>query len=349
MKKNIFYIVLIALLLITNSYGQEQTFEQKSKALAMQIDEIVAKEKKALRATIKSIENQYNNDEISYAEATTLKDEATTASANKIKVKVAAVEAQLHDLVQGRLDSNISKQDSLENDTSYLIEITTKDGIKIRKSKQKKNKRTYSYNTLAFGFNNLVKDGVLQDDVFKFGNSGFFEYGINYKTRMLKNSGLLHINYGLSLRYNRLVPKDNNYFVANNTNTSLQVYPNELKKATFKNVQLVLPVYFEFDLSKPKMEDDIKIFRRNRSFRFGFGGFAGVNIKSKQILKYKLDGKRHREKTKGEYNVNHLIYGLQAQIGHKGTSFYVKYDMNDLFKNDFSGEKNISFGIKFDL
>ena len=348
MKNKIIYLTAILFFAITTSYAQEQTFEEKAKLLSEQIDAVVAQEKSALKKTILDIETRYNDDEITYEDAKALKDEATTATAKKIKTKVTAIEDQIHDLVQHRLDENIAKQDSINKTTNYILTLG-EDGLKIRKTKEKKNKRTHSYNVMAFGFNNLMKEGALQDDTFKFANSGFFEYGTNYKTRVFKNSGLLYINYGLSLRYNRLVPKNNNYFVAAGTNTSLQNYPITLRKATFKNVQLVVPVYFEFDWSKSKIEDDVTIFRRNRSLRFGFGGFAGVNIKSKQILKYKLDGKRVREKAKGDYNVNSFVYGLQAQLGYKDTSFYVKYDMNDLFKNDFSGQKNISFGVKFDL
>ena len=350
MKNYILKITVLALLFVNISYAQndKQSFETKAKLLSEQIDAIVAKEKAALKVTIQNIEDQYNNDEISYEDAKAQKDEATAASAKKIKVKVAAVESKLHDLVQHRLDENIAKQDSLDNDGNFVFSINEK-GVKIRRAKEKKNKRTYSYDILAFGYNNLMLDGALQDDIFKFGKSGFFEYGLNYKTRLFKNSGLLYVNYGLSFRYNRLVPKNNQYFVANNTNTSLQPFATDLRKATLKNVQLVVPVFFEFDFSKSKIEDDITVYRRNRAFRFGFGGYAGVNMKSKQILKYKLDGKRIREKSKGDYNVNSLIYGLQAQVGYKNTSFYAKYDMNDLFKNDFSGQKNISFGVKFDL
>ena len=348
MKNRIIYIVTVALLMITTSYGQTQTFEEKAKALSTQIDEIVAKEKDALKSEIRDIESRYNDDEISYEDANALKDVATAKTAQSIKDQVTVVENQLHDLVQHRLNTDIAKQDSITNSGKFIISID-KDGLKIIKEKERKNKRTYSYTVLAFGFNNLMKDGVLQDNTFKFANSGFFEYGHNYKTRVFKNSGLLYINYGLLLRYNRLVPTDNTYFVANTSNTTLQTFPTELRKATLKNVQLVVPVYFEFDLSKSKMEGDKIIFRRNRALRFGFGGFAGVNFKSKQVLKYKLDGKRIRDKSKGDYNVNALVYGLQAQIGYRDTSFYVKYDMNDLFKNNFVGQKNISFGVKFDL
>jgi hypothetical protein len=348
MKKNIIYLVILALFMVTASYGQTQTFEEKAKALSVQIDKIVVKEKDALKTTIRTIESRYNDDEISYEDANALKEAATAKTAQNIKDQVAVVENQLHDLVQHRLDTDIAEQDSITKSTNFILSID-KEGFKIKKSHKKKNKRTYSYTVLAFGFNNLIKDGALQDDTFKFANSGFFEYGHNYKTRVFKNSGLLYLNYGLSLRYNRLVPKDNKYFVANTSNTSLQTYPTELRKATFKNVQLVAPVYFEFDLSKPKIEEDKTIYRRNRGLRFGLGGFAGVNFKSKQVLKYKLDGKRIRDKSKGDYNVNALVYGLQAQIGYRDVSFYAKYDMNDLFKNDFVGQKNISFGLKFDL
>jgi hypothetical protein len=348
MTKIITHIIIVLLLFIGTTYAQNKTFEERAKQLSIKIDSITTKERKLLKKEIKNIEKLYNKDEITIEEAEQRKADVTNLVANKIKTEVAKVEESLHNLVQNRVDNKIET----ENDGETIRFSIGTNGFKIKTSRDRKNKRTYSYTVLAFGLNNLMNDGNLnsiQDSEFEFGGSRFFEFGINYKTRIFKDATIPHINYGLSVRYNNLRFKEDKFFATNGNQTFIENHPLSLKKSNFKNVQLVVPVFLEFDFSKPKMKDDEKIFRRNRNVRFGFGGFGGINLKSKQVLKYKLDGKRVKEKTKGDFNVNKFVYGLNAFIGYKDTSFYVKYDLQDLFKDSFKDQKNISFGVRFDL
>ena len=47
------------------------------------------------------------------------------------------------------------------------------------------------------------------------------------------------------------------------------------------------------------------------------------------------------------FNMNTFNYGISSYIGYKSTSFYVKYDLNPLFKD--TETRNISMGIRLDL
>jgi hypothetical protein len=347
MTKTITHIIIIILLFVGNTFAQNPTFEEKAKQLSIKIDSITIAEKKLLKKDIRAIEKLYNNNKITLEEAEQQKIDATSLHANNIKTEVAKIETELHDLVQNRVDNKVVS----ENSNKIVFEIS-KDGVKIFKQNQKKNRRTYPYTVLAFGLNNLVNDddiNSIQDTEFEFGGSRFFEFGINYKTRIFKQASVPYINYGLSVRYNNLRFKDDKFFITDENQTIIAEHPQSLKKSNFKNVQLVVPVMLELDFSKPKIKDGKKIFRRNRNFRFGFGGFGGINLKSKQVLKYRLDGKRIKDKTRGDFNVNNFVYGLNAFIGWDDTSFYVKYDLQDLFKDSFKDQKNISFGVRFDL
>ncbi len=282
------------------------------------------------------------------------KQQAAKLHADIISQEIAKIEEEVHVLVQTKVDNGFIKKPA---HPSVSVEIgdrgfTITEGDDVIYYNHRKKKRTYSNLVLAYGLNNLVLDGDLnsiQDSDFQFGRSRFFELGINYKTRILKTGSVPYINYGLSLRYNNLRPKSDQFFVTNGNDTYLETHEHNLKKTNFRNVQLVVPVFLEFDFSKPKTEKEKTIYRRNRGFRLGFGGFGGVNLKSKQVLKYKLDGKRIKEKMKGDFNVNKFVYGLNALIGYKDTSFYVKYDLQDLFKDSFKDQKNLSFGVRFDL
>jgi len=310
------------------------------KDLSSQIDKVIDTEKTLLKNEIKAIEKRYNNDEITFEEAEEQKKAASTLHANNIKNKVASIEEQVHNLVQGKVTNKLTnnkdnyKHNSIVKDFGFTSDSTYY-------------KRTSPYFVLSLGVSNMIDGGNFNKNL-KW-NSGFAELGINYKTRIFKKSSLLYINYGLSYRENNYKPKDNQYFVTSGNNTSLTTHTSELKRSKFTTSQLVVPVFFEMDFSKPKIKNGKKYFRKNAAFRFGLGGFAGFNIGSKQYIKYKADGKKVKITSKGNYNVNDFVYGIQALIGYRDTSFYVKYDMQDVFTNSFTNQKNISFGVRFDL
>jgi hypothetical protein len=115
-------------------------------------------------------------------------------------------------------------------------------------------------------------------------------------------------------------------------------------------VNLVVPIHFELDFTKPKIVNDNKIFKSHDGFRIGFGGFAGVNVKTKQILKFDDSlGNSVTQRSKGNYNTNDFVYGLSSYMGFGQTSLYVKYDLNTLFTDNIVKQNNISLGLRLDL
>jgi hypothetical protein len=144
-------------------------------------------------------------------------------------------------------------------------------------------------------------------------------------------------------------PTDNRYFVDNGTTTDLETNPVNMKESRFRNVNLVFPMHLEFDLSGKTERDGKTYFNTHQSFRLGIGGFAGVNLKSKQIICYDIDGYDTRNVTKGSFNTNDFIYGLSTYVGYKSTSLYLKYDLSPLFKDNPINQNNISLGVRFDF
>jgi len=137
--------------------------------------------------------------------------------------------------------------------------------------------------------------------------------------------------------------------VVNGDQTDLTDSPIHLEDSRFRNVFLSVPVHLEFDFTKAKDKDGKKIFRTHESVRFGIGGYAGVRVKSKQILQYEEGGRDVTQKTKGNFNVNDFIYGVSTYIGYKETSLYLKYDLNPMFKDNAIKQNNISLGVRFDF
>lgn len=348
MKNFTIYLVILVFSFVSKVLGQE-TFESRAKQIANKIEKITKEEKETLKVEVEAVNVQLSEGKITREQADKRKKELAEARAVIIEEKVTLAQNELNDLVQQKVDGKIKEEDSIRKHT-LVIHWNDKDwSHKSDKDSIRAEKRTTSQFVFALGLNNTMLDGNLQDSNYKFTGSHFYEWGLTYNTRLLKNNNLLHAKYGLSLMYNNIRPTDNRSFVVNGEQTNLVENAINLKESRFRNVYLVAPVHLEFDFSKEGQSGDKNYFRTHKGFRVGFGGYAGINVKSKQILKYEDNDYKATEKTKGDFNVNNFIYGLSTYIGYKETSLYLKYDLNPLFQDSLIKENNISLGIRFDL
>lgn len=345
MRSITIYLTLAVCLLATKLTAQE-TFEAKAKAIAEKIEKITQEEKEALKIEVEEVNKQLENGSLTKAQADEKKQKLAEARATIIENKVAVAQAELKDLVQQKVDGKIKE---VSDNKKYTIDLSWKsknDSLK----KANGEPRTTSQFVFAAGLNNLVTDGDVENSDFRFLGSHFYEWGVSYNYRLAKDSNLLHLKYGWSVMYNNLRPTDNRSFVVTGDQTNLETSPYDLDESRLRNVYLAIPMHLEFDFSGKKVKDDKTIFRSHQSFRFGFGGYGGIRLKTKEILKYEDEnGDDIKQKTKKDFNASNFIYGVSAYIGYKETSLYVKYDLNPLFQNNPIKQNNVSLGVRFDL
>ncbi len=349
MKNFTIYLVILIFMFVSKVLGQE-TFESKARQIANKIEKITKEEKETLKVEVEAVNVQLSEGKITQEQADKRKKELAEARAIIIEEKVTLAQSELNDLVQQKVDGKI-KEDSVNKHT-LVIHWNDKDwneNHKKRKDSIRGERRTTSQFVFAMGLNNMMVDGKLQDSNYSFIGSHFYEWGFTYNSRLMKNDNLLHAKYGLSLMYNNIRPTDNRYFVVNGEQTNLEVNAINLDESRFRNVYIELPVHLEFDFTKPKVSNGKTYFRTQKSFRFGIGGYAGINVKSKQILKYDQDDLDYKVRVKGDYNVNNFNYGLSSYIGYQDVSLYVKYDLSPLFQDNLIKENNISLGLRLDL
>ena len=329
--------------------------KEKLEELKLEKEAIVKYEKRKLKDEVERIDNLSEAGEVSTEEAQKLKLEIAKQIALNIENKIAIIDNKIallergeeYEFKYGQVSGIAIGFNSDTDDDATLFGIEFKKGTKNKKY----DRRTYSDIVIAAGFNNtIIENQSLNDSPYEVGGSRFFEIGWLWNTRLFKNSNVVRLKYGLSFQFNGLKPKDNMYFVENGNQTVLEEHSENLKKSKFRTDNLVIPLFFEFGPSDVTENEDYIRYATDKKFKFGIGGYAGLNIGARQKLKYKLeDGSKVKDKIKQDYNVNDFVYGLGAYIGHGDLSLYAKYDLNPVFDNAIIKQNNISLGLRLEL
>jgi len=364
--KNIIYIGLILsqVLLCQNVVAQETNTNQKTEKTSQESEEIkqkkekvIAEEKEALKNEVVAINRRLNDGEISEEEANKLKEDAAEIHALNIENKIAIIENSV--ALSDRSSIRINTEDvNIEIGTNpYRVTMAVFDDdqdsfVEIDLGKPKKHdKRTHSNLLVAFGLNNAIIEGQsIDDSPYKIGKSKFFEMGWVWSTRLLNNSNAIRLRYGFSFTFNGLNPTDGNYFVQDGNYTYLEPFTDGgLNKSKLRMDNLVIPVHFEFGPSKKIESKNYYRYSTRKQFKFGIGGYGGVNLGTRQKLKYSESGSNQKDKLKKSYNTANFIYGISSYVGVDSFSLYVKYDLNTIFNDPNINENNISLGLRFDL
>lgn len=328
---------------------QSQTTNEKIENLEDTKQRIHNEERDYLKQEVEGINIRLDKKEITLDEASSLKKEMAEKRALNIENRIAIIDNEIELLK--RNDENYTPQEGKES----KFEITFgegKKGFKIKGKKQepKHDIRTTNDLLFAIGLNNAIIEGEdLNDSPYKIGGSRFVELGWQWNTRVLKNSNFIRMKYGFSFQWNRLSPKDNKYFVQNDKITSLEVFPNDLKKSKLRTTSLVFPLHFEFGPSTKLEKKTFFRYLNDNKFKIGIGGYGGFRLGTLQKLKYEKEGKRTKDKIKQSYNTSNIVYGLSGYVGVGDTSLYVKYDLSPIFNNQTVKQNNISLGIRFDI
>jgi hypothetical protein len=210
------------------------------------------------------------------------------------------------------------------------INSNGKDTIIIKNVGKRKIERLSDEIVIDYGFNNYLQNGNFPE-----GNA---DYRLRNTPKYLALSAIkqihiggdkspLFLNTGLELSwYGFMFDNDvrmlNNQGAVNQTVTSKfddDGNPLNLRKSKFGIAYLSIPVMLKLDFDEAHQGD----------FKVGFGGYAGLRLKSWNKLKYD-DGKK--ERNVDSYNLSDFRYGLMGEIGYDWFTLFVKYDLNPLFQ-----------------
>lgn len=351
------FIGFVLLLTVQIIHAQENPNSGKIKYLETQKEQVSNEERSFLKEAVVDINSKLDKGEITEDQANNLKQEVAKKHALNIENRIAIIDNKIALLKRNKeVTSDVGT-----NLDGYVISIGKSDdayeydksgiyiGPKDKSTPKKFDRRTSNDLVFAMGFNNAFIEGEsLSDSPYKIGGSGFVELGWAWKTRLFKNTNAVRLKYGLSVQWNKLNVKDNNYLTDNNDVVSLKDFSVKLKKSKFRTTNLVVPIHFEFGPSKKIVRDEYFRYSTYNKFRIGIGGYAGINISSMHKVKYKIDGELEKEKEKG-FNTNPFVYGLSAYAGFGNLCLYAKYDVSPLFKDQTIDQNNFSLGVRLDL
>lgn len=341
--------------LITQNISAQKDYQKKIDSLQSQRSQVEKQEKEALKLEIGKIDNRLSKKEITTDKAIDLKQEEAQRRALNIENRVAIIDNEIALLERNHGDVLALDDGKRDKGDTITIKIPMDNLRKLeapwdKDDQVRYDRRTYSDFVIAFGLNNTVKEGEsLNHSPYNTWGSQFLELGWQWRTRVFESTNFMRFHYGFAFQFNNLKPDHNQYFITDGNETLLQDYPYQLSKSKFHMGNLVFPLHLEFGPSKVTKSEDRIRYSIDSKFRVGLGGYGGFNFKTRQKLKYYLDGDKIKEKHKGGYNSSDFIYGVSGYVGFGCAQLYVKYDLNTLFKDNQIEEHNISMGVRFTL
>jgi len=106
----------------------------------------------------------------------------------------------------------------------------------------------------------------------------------------------------------------------------------------------IVPV---FNTGNSKRDKDCG-YCHSSEFRIGAGAYAGYRLISYAKQQFKIEGETKTDRTRDNYFMQNIRYGLRLQIGIHDLDFFFNYDLNKIFEDGKGpGLNAYSFGLTF--
>ena len=327
----------------------EKYKQERIELLELEKERIVDNEKAELKKIIEDTDQKVEKKEITPEKALAIKEKAAKIAAENIDSKMVIIDNHIA-LVNRDVYYNIDPYttsylqlgfgNALDENGSFLFGVQYKGG----KKKPKYDKRTYRDIVVAMGAGNMP------GDPYGFWKNVYVELGVTFRTRLLKDTNVARLVYGLSYQANSFRFSDNKYAVNTNGYTTLETFPAELKRnSSFTVGKIVAPVYLELGPSVKKEYKNYFRYDTSRSFKVGIGGFAGATVSSMQALRYKENGHNVYDRRRADYNTTKFIYGIAGYVGLGNVSLFTRYEINNIFDHSAIKSNALNFGFRIDM
>jgi hypothetical protein len=170
--------------------------------------------------------------------------------------------------------------------------------------------------------------------------SRYLNLGINYKQRVGGKRSPLYVVVGPELAFNNYMLEGNHKWVNQNGLTSivLETTGRQYQKTKLATSTFTIPLMLQLQLRDEHY---------HRTITLGAGGFVGYRLASWTKLKYYEEGTTYKDKDYSSFNLNDWQYGLQGVVGFKSLTFFAKYNLNNLFRDNQGPQaQTLSFGLR---
>ena len=211
----------------------------------------------------------------------------------------------------------------------------------VRAAQQEANLRhNASYLVVDFGLNALVNKAGAGAPELRPEGSRYFNIGLNFRPRLGGARSPLYLVGGPEFAFNNYMLEGNNKWISQNGLTSVvpEATTRQYQKTKLATSTFTVPLMLQLRLQDA---------HHHNTFHLGAGGFVGYRLASWTKLKYFEEGNTYKDKNYGSYNLTDWQYGLQAHIGYGDVNFFVKYNLNELFRDGRGPQaQTLSFGLR---
>lgn len=344
-------VLLISLFLIVSRLqAQVQISVEKEniklESLKVEREKIELEERQLLKEAIEKLQEKLKNKEIRADEFEEKKKALAKKHAKNIQSRQLIIDESIA-YAERNPEASI-KQMSFVIDSSNISRKEKTDTIIKKVNDFITTPNHYFKVYFAAGFSNAIGTESLGNSPFKLAGSRFFEMGVNWRTS-LSVTGITHIRYGIGLHYDGFKPTENRYFVMDDDKRLyLEEHEFKLKKSKLRVTNLVVPVHLELsNYGIYKKSGESYKLRYYNSWRVGLGGYIGMNLNSKQKLKFRNeDGRRTKVKQTMRDGIYQPVYGLSAYIGRGALQLYGRYELSQLFKHQEKSDHTLAIGLR---
>ncbi|WP_240180856.1 hypothetical protein [Myroides odoratimimus] len=356
MKQKNTLVMALALFATLGMYGQVKKFNREVNSIAVKIQNTTVSEKEDLKIKVDSLNVLVEKKKLTEEEAQELKSKLALESSARLENTINNLNDSLYNTVQSHVQYSIKSgqfYEGVDGDQSGSAIVIGRKNYIQRGNRIVGDRRNRFQIQFAYGMSNLATEGAFANSDILYVSSNFIQWGFNINRRLLKESNLLHLRYGVLLEYNNLKPTEHRYFEKQaDGQVAIVEHDKDLRKNRLAIRSVQIPVYLEFDFSKPKVNEKTgrTYFRSQETWRVGIGGFVNLNRKDTyQVYRYTDEGHEFRTKEKTDLDINKVRYGVGAYVGNGDWSLFAQYELTPMFKHNDIKQNMWSFGVRVDL
>jgi hypothetical protein len=266
--------------------------------------------------------------------------EQVTVTVQETDAKGKVINKEHHEV---RINKNFKIDVNIEEDGDDTdVEITTSNDDDSTKHIEIKEYKATRFNMdLDLGLNAFIdkEDGEAFIPDLKPMGSRYVSINSHMISQIGGKKSPLYLVSGLEFAFNNYM-FDKNYIIEDKEDNTVftRITERSYEKSKLATSSVNVPI---MPMLKFKRENG------KEGFHIGAGGFAGYRLGSHSKLKFEENDNTTKDKDRGSFNLSDFQYGLTGVIGYNDLSLFVKYNMNDLFKENRGPQVSvISFGLR---